>query len=98
MEEWGYQRKSTTYHPPVSKPFHPWKRPDNHMNKRIRRRLSPTSHNLYGTGHQSTTVHAKGRGSQGIPTIRKIIQRRRLEALPTKTSLGSRNRIQKGRA
>src|SRR6266702_6171376 len=98
MEERGYQRKSTTYRPLVSKPFHPWKRPDNRTNKRNGRRLSPACCNLYGTCHQSATIYAKGRGPQRVPTIRKTIQRRRIKALPTKTSLGSRYRIQKGRA
>src|SRR6266571_5270116 len=70
VEEWSYQRKGATHHPPVSKSSHPWKRPDNRTNKG---RLSPARYNLYGTRYQSTTIHAKGGSSQRISTIRKNI-------------------------
>src|SRR6266702_2101074 len=95
VEKWGYQRKGTTYYPPVSKSFHPWKRTDNRTHERIKRQPA-TSHNLYGTCHQSTTIYVQGRSPQRISTIRKTIQRRRIKTIPTRTSLGSRHRVQEG--
>src|SRR6266702_387907 len=96
MEKRHHQRERTTHHPSVSKSLYPRKRTDNRTNPRIRKQLPSTSHNLYQTCHQGTTVYKKGRNSRGIPTICQSIQQRRVKTISTQKGLGPRNQIQKG--
>src|SRR6266702_1128225 len=95
MEERRHQRKRTTCYSLVCEPFHSQKRSNNSTGKRGSQ--SSKSHNLQRTCNQSATVHKKGGSPKRIPTIRQGVQRTRIKTIPAKMSLGSRNRIQKGR-
>src|SRR6266702_5774926 len=97
VEAGCHQRKGITYNPPVSKPLHSRKGTNNRTNPRGGRGSLGSSYDFHRARHSSTTIHQKGGSSRGIPTIHQSIQRRRLEAIPTKEGLGPRNRVQKGR-
>ncbi len=73
-------------------PFSPRKGPNNRTNRKQR----PTSsHDLHRTRDQSATIYKTSGGPNRVPTIRQSIQQTRIKTIPTKTSMGSRNRVQK---
>src|SRR6266702_4247481 len=73
-------------------PFTPRKGPNNRTNRKQR----PTSsHDLHRTRDQSATIYKTSGGPNRAPTIRQSIQQTRIKTIPTKTSMGSRNRVQK---
>src|SRR6266702_1857727 len=94
VEELGYPRKRIAHYPLVGQSLHSRKRPDNRTNEGIKQRLSCAGHDLHGTRHQGATVHKKGGSPRRVSTICQGIQRRGVKTIPTKMSLGSRNRIQ----
>ncbi len=91
MEKWRHRRRRITHYSPVCESFYSQKRPDNRMSKR--RRKPTKSHDLHRTRNQSATIHKDGGHPNRIPTICQGIQRAGIKAIPTQTSLGSRNRI-----
>ncbi len=82
----------------IGKSSNPRKRPNHHSHKNTNRRVPSNpnqSHNSNRPSSRHQSIHHKGHNTTRIPEVCKGIQRRRIETIPTKKSMGPCHRTQR---